>query len=534
MIDINKMLKNSLKKTNGIIPAIILTSVKVMRELMRAGGVKLKNLDANDRKSFAKIERILTHKDPHLDEYMAALILRAALPGDKKMIPLEETALWNARNDTRAKLTWPSSILLGFGGAQDGGAAAGFLFDEHVTDDEQQRSGSVTKIIWERFIENSELKSAPKALFSILREINHIDDNGGAHPLHIGNLIKTLHYVDIFRDADINTVDRMDSSWKEASIYACIISFLMGEKDNVRNFNKQAVAAIEASLKFYSEHSKHKNNPEFEKIYKKLAYDCTRGFTKIKTEKPEDAKAIYLTFINENGEKEIVRDEEHSNYVQQMMLMPNMAALCKKYWGDKMANIILYPFWEMLVQQNLAYQEALKAINKVIKEHAKQDVLNETSEIGQISVLYSGYNIEADVKVNGVYEKKSCPIVLLDVSSANRSVFKAMHSVMNQIFNGVGYEIFRNLDKNSPSLILTRGKNIPVKIWERLVDILVRQDGSSDSRHKIGHWHRVTNSDGKLGTFILNGNAAHKYVPKIIRPASGFIELIKLAHKTFN
>ena len=192
----------------------------------------------------------------------------------------------------------------------------------------------------------------------------------------------------------------------------------------------------------------------------------------------------------------------------------------------------------MKVQQDLAYQEAHKAMNKVIKEHLKQNILNEPAEIGQVSVLfsvlYSGYDIETEVKVNGVYKKKLCPVVLLDVSSSNRSVFKAMHSVMNQVFNGVGYEIFRNLDKNGQSLILTRGKKIPVKIWERLVDILIKQDGSADSKKKIGHWHRVTNSDGKLGTYILNGSASHKYVPKITRPAKGFIELIKLAHKAFN
>ena len=128
-------IKNNLKKTKGIIPAITLTCAELMEQHIAKNNMRFKSFD------FSGVERILTHAAPHIDEYMALMIIRAALPDDKKLMPLEETYLSDAKNDTRAQSTWPTSILLGFGGTQDGGAHAGILFDEHESDEHQSASG---------------------------------------------------------------------------------------------------------------------------------------------------------------------------------------------------------------------------------------------------------------------------------------------------------------------------------------------------------------------------------------------------------
>ena len=80
MIDISA----EVRQTGGIIPAITLKCAKLMKEHLEGAGIKLGAV----RGAKSKIERILTHAEPHIDEYMAALVIRAVLPDNKKLIPL--------------------------------------------------------------------------------------------------------------------------------------------------------------------------------------------------------------------------------------------------------------------------------------------------------------------------------------------------------------------------------------------------------------------------------------------------------------
>ena len=512
MIDISA----EIRQTGGIIPAITLKCAKLMKEHLEGAGIKLGAV----RGAKSKIERILTHAEPHIDEYMAALVIRAVLPDNKKLIPLEETYLSSVRNDTRAKASWPTSILLGFGGTHDGGAKAALLIDEHTSDERETKSNSATQMTCDMFLHG---RMSP-AMYHLVREVDHIDSHGGGHDQNLGNYIKRIHNTDIFSGFDEGGSvknDRMDSSWKEASIYACIIALLLAETDRIPYYfppywKEHVKDDVTASLEFYREHSPHKDSPEFQQAYSQLVFFCTKNFIG----KLNDTK-MFLNSDNGDGTRSPVKDKK-GNKLRQVMMMPYIASLCKKYWGQTLANIIMFTFWETKMQQNMTRQKCLTAINALIKAHPGEDILNEPCDAGQVSVLYSGYEVE----VGG----RKYPVVLIDVSSTIQAR-DGMTGVLNSPkFNKVGYTLFRNLDKNRPTLVLARGENTPAEAWELVVKELLRRDGSSDSRKKLGMWHVVRDANDNIGMFILNGNAAHKYVKKVTRSPSGFLELIKKAH----
>lgn len=511
MIDI----RQNLKKTGGIIPAITLTCAEILRKHIIKSGMTIKRIDNPG------IERILTHADPHIDEYMAALILRAVLPVSKKLIPLDETYLSSVNNDVYAKSSWPEAILLGFGGTHDGGARAAIMLDEHTSDEQKAKAESVTQMVCKKYLEG---RMSP-ALFHLTREVNHIDANGGAHDQNIGNYIKRMHSADVFSgfDADGNIMnDRMDSAWKEAAVYACIIALLLGEADGLRYtspkyWSEHVRDDVTASLEFYRERSPYRDNPDFaEEIEKQLNF-CTKAFAG----KRDSDKNMQLKVKNDDGTFTAVTDSK-GNILRQVMMMPYIASLCKTYWGEKLANIILFQFWDTKIQQNLTRLECLRAIEGVMAKYPDRNAVDEPTPIGQVSILYAGYNAESG--------GREYPVVLIDVSSAVQAR-DAMLGVLNTKFGAIGYTLFRNLDKDSPSLVFSRGKKSSAEDWKLIVEELLRRDGSSDSRRSVGKWHVVKDPNGNLGTFILNGNAAHKYVQKVTRSPKGFLELIKRAHE---
>ena len=510
MIDISK----NLKKTGGIIPAITLTCAEIMRQHITKSGMTMKRIDD------PRIKRILTHANPHIDEYMAALILRAVLPVSKKLIPMDETYLSSHNNDVRARSSWPEAILLGFGGTHNGGARAAILLDEHTSDEQKAKDESVTQMVCSKYLEG---RMSP-ALFHLIREVNHIDANGGAHDQNIGNYIKRVHGADVFSGFDVHgnvMNDRMDSAWKEACIYACITALLLGEADGLnytswKYWNEHARQDVTESLEFYREHSAYRDNPNFPEEYSRQLNFCTGDFAG----RRKSDKNMLLTAKNDDGSRTALTDSK-GNTLFQVMMMPYIASLCKRYWGEKLANIIMFSFWDTKIQQNLTRLECMRAIEGVLAKYPDCDVVNEPTPIGQVSILYSGHNV--------AYGGKEYPVVLIDVSSTIQAR-DAMLGVLNTKFGSIGYTLFRNQDKSSPSLVFSRGSKVPGEFWKLIVDELLARDGSSDSRRLLGKWHVVKDPNGNLGTFILNGNAAHKYVQKVARTASGFMRIIKNAH----
>ena len=516
-------IKNNLKKTKGIIPAITLTCAELMEQHIAKNNMRFKSFD------FSGVERILTHAAPHIDEYMALMIIRAALPDDKKLMPLEETYLSDAKNDTRAQSTWPTSILLGFGGTQDGGAHAGILFDEHESD---ESAGNVKESSVAMLVKNKLLKgNLSEPLFKILREVDHIDANGGAASLNLNVYIKRFHTLDLIRGRDNNgnvINDRMDVAWKEASVSACIMSLILAYDDKKTFMSKTYWEQhinndVKQSLEFYKKHSPLKDDPNFGKVFEIFSKDCTDKFPGHLFQ-----DNYSLTVKNKDGSRTVSKDSK-GNKLRQLMLMPYIASLCKTYWGETLANIIMFPFWDTQIQQNVVYQHCKAELERII-DNAGDKPINVGSTFGQVSVLYANHSIECDIKGSDKKViRKKCPIVLLDVSSPI-SVRNAMITIMREKFNNVGYIIFRNQDKNNPSLILSKGANIPAENWEALVKELLRRDGSSDSRKRVGAWHKVSDRNGLLETFILNGNSAHLYVTRVNRTSKGFMKLINQVH----
>lgn len=537
MIDITK----NIKRTKGVIPAITKTCVEIMEKHLKSSNITFKPI-----KDVEKAKRILTHMDPHIDEYMAALLLRAGLPEDKKMIPLEETYLSSVNNDIYAKATWPEAILLGFGGTHNGGARAAVKIDEHIEEGKKPRFSSVTQMVRLFYMEGK----LSKPLGAIYKEIDHIDGNGGAYDLNLGRLARELRSVDIFmgKNSEMGGIltTRMDSAWKEASVYACIIAILKAKIDKVpftseKYWNEHIQNDVEESLNFYRQHSiyaedpkkEDKEYPEFHDVFSMIKTNYTNRFQKNLNNKVIN---MYLTVKGEDGSLRVKADKA-GIAIPQIMMMPYVISLCKTYWGEKLANIILFPFWEYEIQKNMAFRECRKAIKDILDQNPNKTVYNVPTNFGKISIMYpdytatcqkyGGYGKDGKRRIIG-YEER--PVVIFDLSSIFPAAGSAAKNIINTDFDGAGFCIVRDMDKNNNNIMVSRCKNITMEEWEKVIKELIRLDGNSDSRKRVGKWHITQDDNGKPAEFILNGTAPHKYVRKVTRSPHGFLEIIKRAH----
>ena len=502
------MIKRYISKYGGLIPAITRLSADIVRGLIEQSGACLLPI-----KDWDKINRIITHKNPHLDEYMAVLLFRALLPDGKRLIPLEECILSSADNDNVARAAWPDAAVIGLGGVHNGGAFPRILLDEHIKQGEKQKEMSATMLVWNKYLGAA---PAPPALSSILREVDCIDANGGAHNKNLANYIKKLHETELILQSQggkPKIQHQMDSAWKEACVNACIAAALLGIKEGRPIFSPEywKTAACE-SLDFYKAHSALKGyilfNNAFSRL-KGLVASIDREATQHKTD---------LRIMRHDGTYQAVR-AKNGDSVRQYLLIPYITALCKEFWGAELGGIIMMPFWEVRIMEQMAFIQATKILKDEIFD-IRKDYPDVNTAIGRLSVQH----ISKMRDQQGSFIEKAPMIVDLESKYNARS---ALTSFINTQNDGLGYVIFRNAVKGN--VVLSKGNKIPDSEWRKLTDALIQIEGNSDSR-KPGCWH-VTPSDSGIAPFLVNGNAAHQYIPKSSITANGLAGLLNRIHR---
>jgi hypothetical protein len=137
---------------------------------------------------FARLERCVVHEAPHLDEYLAELLFRLALPAEQRGLPLVEGALHapGAAEDVRA--LWPTAAVFGLGRGEAESAEALFLYDEHRLPDGPRQAASCATLV-----ARDRCRHLAPPLQRILDETAYIDAHGSAGDWHLNNLIKMVH-----------------------------------------------------------------------------------------------------------------------------------------------------------------------------------------------------------------------------------------------------------------------------------------------------------------------------------------------------
>ncbi|MBR4742338.1 MAG: hypothetical protein IK079_05530, partial [Desulfovibrio sp.] len=355
--------------------------------------------------------------------------------------------------------------VVGIGGVHNGGATPLLLFDEHPSHDSSSLA-LVTKTLFGR-------RHLPKSLFLLIQEIDLIDACGGAHPKHLSSYINRLHDF----AQQISSLQNTDlPNAKAALIDSYLITMLWAKNEQIPYFDpKFWLPKAQLSLEEAAQHASFANREDFQPTVDDIL------------QKIQKLRQPY--FKNQN--KNLIFHPKAKVY--QSLLVPYLTALTPLLWGEKIASFCNDILWQIRILSQMHYNIALKTLNPTLGSSPKPGTYS--TPIGDIELL----------KINDLW--------ILDIhqNKTMGSIRQSLISYMNQYLNSNGYLILRNSEINN--VILSMGKATSMEQWNKLVQFLVAEEGSTDT-DPPGCWHVVRNAKGDLADFILNGNAAHSYVPK--------------------
>ncbi|MDD2899047.1 MAG: hypothetical protein PHI31_10075 [Desulfuromonadaceae bacterium] len=485
-----------IEEAGGLLRAISLKSAEVVRSVLGENNIKPINKEKLD-----KLDRILVHTSPHLDEYLAVLLFRACLPPQKlRELQLEEFTLNSINNDQLAKVTWRNAAVIGIGGTHTGGARALFNYDEHVETGKVRKDSSCSMLVSKRHLND------PGILYKAIGEIDHIDAYANAHDKHLGNYIKWMHESEYFFSIGSSTKDHIKDSisptWKQTLIEACLAAYILASNDKKRfndaSFWKQYA---EDSLDAYKKYSLlRKVDPKFTDVFGRLKGNISRY------------EPHYL-LINKPGGGQEEKKDKYGNRIEQKLVMPYLAALCQYYWGPEIGHIIMAHFWDARVQSQITYANITEVLKTTIGD-GTHEIPPVRTPMGQLTFRH--------IPVAGASRKPWVVEFVLKGAMPNSKA--PLLSYINNNNDGNGYLILHNSSTNN--IVLNKGYGVNSETWKALCDKLLQVEG--DSSAKIaGCWYKLVNDNGNIAGFMLNGNKAHQYVPKTSIDADSLVGLVK-------
>ncbi|MBQ7609249.1 MAG: hypothetical protein IJU76_14975 [Desulfovibrionaceae bacterium] len=444
--------------------------------------VLLRNTPATLPEGANDVTMLCTHLRPHLDEYMAMLLFRSLLSEDKHVLPIEETVINHATNDAALRERWAKAAVFGMGGVQNGGAHPLLLFDEHVQEGKCHHAYSSVALVVQQLFGNARL---PKALYQLIREIDLIDAYGGAHPKHISNYILRIH------DCTENKCLAHTIESKQAIVEACIVALLRAAECEIPYWQDDFWQ--ERVLSSFSMHIKTSS-------LRHMA-----GF--------EQATAQILNNLRSFRQPRFstLSKDTRSHRLFQTLMVPFVVPLLPLVFGEAITPLVTL-LWDSRIMTQINYAIVLQNL----EEHVGPDPEDTdiTTTIGHITFR----------KVHTNFGNAAVTPWILEIQPKNgiTNVRQAVISFVRKYNNDNALTLLRNTETNT--LVLSRSAGISLEQWKALVDWLVAKEGSSDTEGQPGCWHVVSNAQGIPADFILNGNAAHRYVPPTQITADALVE----------
>jgi hypothetical protein len=476
MIEINQ---DAIEKTGGILAAISYQSANYLQEKLNPW---INNIDEQQQQN---LYYLIAHRGPHLDEYWAELLFRAALPEELRLLTFKEQALHSEHNDLVAEQYWPYAAVFGMGETISAGQKALLLIDEHP----KIGSGKPVAPSCAEMVANRCFSRLPSEIQLICDEVNAIDASGGAHPQHLGNLIKTMHNTHfVFHNGDEPLEKRcaqLPSHWKRALVNACLAAAVYALENDINLFDDKPVkSAMSDSLNHYLQHSLQRNEPEFDDA----AQNIKSNFNNIKT---TIDKAQY---------------QWNGKVCPQRLLLPQLSLAMRKCWGDNIAKIVMLHFWETEMQQQISFLKLQKRIKPLKYDQPFRERWPDIGEL-QFSPIPS---IVFEVKDQKGKSARR-PLWLFEYTP-NRSLLQSHKAIMHLINNknyggGVGLILLHNSGEGTNALFSSSG--VPYQYWQQIADSLSEKDKGLDGKDL---WHKQVNQTGDIARFLLNGNSTHQYV----------------------
>lgn len=174
------------------------------------------------------LPKMVTHRDPHLDEYFATLLFRTIHADQAEFTPTVEIS---QRDKTLSFELHPQifqSVIFGLIKNEDELELAGqnvVVYDEH-TGSGQKLAASVSHLLINKIVASK----APNLnkIGDTLKIVDQVDSGGenGGGRLHISAMIKNLHRTNT-HEADTGAMGWLSSAHKEAVIYAALSAIAM-------------------------------------------------------------------------------------------------------------------------------------------------------------------------------------------------------------------------------------------------------------------------------------------------------------------
>ncbi len=490
-----------IQDAGGLPGALSRASVGIVRRLLR-------NTRAELPPQAASVERLLAHKHPHLDEYMAMLLFKAALPKSRDGLPLGEIVLRSLDNDAEARAAWPSSAIFGMGGTNTGGARGLLVFDEHIRPGQEQEAGSVTMLVRQQLFGAQAL---PTPLSKLCRETDHIDAYGNAHFKHLGNYIKRVHEAEfLFPDkAAADGADSVLPGWKQALAEACIAAVLCALQEKKRfmtaGYWREPVVA---SLNRYATQTRLREDADFGQAFQKLKRNiCGFKGAKLRIKQPDGS--LQQLQSGPSG-----KDGQQDPW--QLLVMPYIAALCQEYWGEDLGQLILSLFWEARILGDMGYAKIYGALEQLVA--AGESEQSADTPVGTIHFR------QVDSQAPDATGTLRRPWIL-ELRPAGRlaNCRAPLTSYLKNNNGGVGYTLVYPAEAGG--VVLSKGAATDPEEWQKLVAHMLESEGNADEGQG-GCWHVVQNANGHLADYLLNGNPAHQYVPRTRLTAASLAEIL--------
>ena len=382
----------------------------------------------------------------------------------------------HARDDTAARSLWPDAAVFGIGSTVDCGRYAQYLFDEH------QAGGGRTEGSCARLVADRCFRRLPVSIARLLGEVDAIDSRGGAHAMHLNNLLKTCHLVQYSfgRDAKGRAQSGgMTPGWKRAIVNSIVAAVLYCLENGVDFTAAQPVQKLlKEFLNQYEKACPYAGRDNFSEVYERL-----------RSNSGSVARILSTAKVQIDGVDQ-----------PQLLVAPFLAQAATIAWGREIAYFLMVALWEAEILSNLHFRRAEGLLEKSFLDRDKPKTIY-TADCS-MGGLVLRLRFTGKEMVNGKYQTAphSSPVWILGCRHNNflLQANKAMNRFLTEHNFGVGLVWCENTKESTK--VVFKGTHFPQALWLRLVAAI-------QEREPDLWYHPVEGAP-----FIINGNAAHRYV----------------------
>jgi hypothetical protein len=312
--------------------------------------------------------------------------------------------------------------------------------------------------------------------------VSAIDSEGGAHPQHLNNLLKTSHQVLYNFGTTANGHRRsgkLPDSWKRAVVNA-IIAALVYAREHGFDISSTSVLSNHVRTLFdrFANQSLFTHFPGYEHKLNRIRGNC----------------------CNIEGTLGAAKFPKSTADRQQLLIIPIICSAVIQVWGEEIGYFIMVHFWESELLKDLHFERIHALVEQCFPPKQspqavyradcslKPIILSRRQFIG-IKSLGSGKSVPAKYPSN-------LWIVSCRHGNSILQPNKAITKFINDSNFGVGLVLVENTREGTKALFKCQG--IPESYWSALRNAIYD--------FEPGLWFEVSDQ----AAFIVNRNAAHQ------------------------